>query len=416
MKSTKPIYLSVLLAFLPLSASAQDCDALMRHGLRNIQISKSTEGLVATKYFNHCHKDFSSLSDSQLASAEVEVFGYGSGGGSFSRSQREDRLTDWCKTSKETAELNRSSYDETQNIYADALRAWEHCNQLKARDVTIEPIITPDGKNVEVTLRYTGATRSGVEFYGATSEGFTCTTTLPAGVSNVSPQNPIEIKNQAIAVACVRAQTQERTRDGESYNVVPRGVITVRTASFPMQLFFDEEWTPPIPRAAARALANEIEKQRLPVGTILAFAGPADRLPDGFLLCNGASYDEDDFPELARVIRGVYGPAVGAKFVVPNLMGRFPLGAGNGDGLEPRPLGSSAGAEWHTITLQQMPAHSHIQTKDDNFGAPGSGGNADGNGGTQTTGLDNGRTREEGSGQRFSLIPPYQSVTYVIKH
>lgn len=67
-----------------------------------------------------------------------------------------------------------------------------------------------------------------------------------------------------------------------------------------------------------------------PVGAVLPFAGltPAD----GWLLCDGAAYDQSDYPELYEVIGDLYRTtATGGSFNVPDLRERFVEGSGIGN-------------------------------------------------------------------------------------
>src|SRR6266403_3407359 len=98
--------------FTAITAAAQNCDSLIASGIRNVRKSKSQGAATAMKYYNNCGKNYSLMTDSQLASVEVTVFGEGSGDAHYSRSQREERLNQWCVTSKETAESYRNDVDE----------------------------------------------------------------------------------------------------------------------------------------------------------------------------------------------------------------------------------------------------------------------------------------------------------------
>jgi microcystin-dependent protein len=70
-----------------------------------------------------------------------------------------------------------------------------------------------------------------------------------------------------------------------------------------------------------------------PVGTILAFAGSANNLPAGYLLCDGSEVSTATYSQLFTLIGYTYGPANTLKgvntFALPDLRGRFPLGADN---------------------------------------------------------------------------------------
>ena len=67
----------------------------------------------------------------------------------------------------------------------------------------------------------------------------------------------------------------------------------------------------------------------VPTGGILPFAGAV--ATEGYLLCDGSSYDITKYEDLYKVILFTYGGSV-ATFKVPDLRGRVPVGAGTGTG------------------------------------------------------------------------------------
>jgi microcystin-dependent protein len=78
-----------------------------------------------------------------------------------------------------------------------------------------------------------------------------------------------------------------------------------------------------------------------------------DTVPDWLLPCDGASYLDEDYPELGAVIHANLreGPD---GFRVPDRAGRFALGGG--------PVGDQGGETEHTLTASEMPAHTHTYT------------------------------------------------------
>lgn len=94
-------------------------------------------------------------------------------------------------------------------------------------------------------------------------------------------------------------------------------------------------------------------------GIVEAYAGV--NIPDGYLLCNGAFYYEDEYPELFDAIGFTYGElgsGVNMKFAVPNLAGQVIVGRGLGYST----LGAYGGESQHTLTVDEMPVHSHGAT------------------------------------------------------
>lgn len=88
-----------------------------------------------------------------------------------------------------------------------------------------------------------------------------------------------------------------------------------------------------------------------PTGAIVAYGGSAP--PVGWLLCDGSEFSEEEYPNLAAVLGGT---------TLPDLRGRFPLGAGAGDSLTARGLGDTGGEETVALVEAEMPSHTHAVT------------------------------------------------------
>jgi len=59
------------------------------------------------------------------------------------------------------------------------------------------------------------------------------------------------------------------------------------------------------------------------------------------------------------IIGTIYGGDGRTTFGLPDLRGRTAIHAGNGPGLSDRRLGAKGGQESETLTLQQLPQHTH---------------------------------------------------------
>lgn len=101
------------------------------------------------------------------------------------------------------------------------------------------------------------------------------------------------------------------------------------------------------------------------VGTILINPNPI--IPANHLACDGSFYSKTDYDTLYAVLGSRYG-ATSTTFAVPNLLGRFPLGAGQSFG-----VGEAGGEEEHTLIVSEIPAHSHGITDPGHSHLPGSG-------------------------------------------
>jgi microcystin-dependent protein len=77
--------------------------------------------------------------------------------------------------------------------------------------------------------------------------------------------------------------------------------------------------------------------------------------PQGYALCNGQLLPINQNQALFSLLGTQYGGNGQTNFALPNLRGRTPIHVGNG-----HLQGESAGAEAHTLTLPEIPTHSHV--------------------------------------------------------
>src|SRR5262245_30442456 len=82
--------------------------------------------------------------------------------------------------------------------------------------------------------------------------------------------------------------------------------------------------------------------------------------PRGWANCDGQLMSIAQNPDLFSVIGAKFGGNGVTTFALPDLRGRSPLDDGQGVGLSMHSLGESGGAEAHTLTLDEMPLHSHV--------------------------------------------------------
>jgi microcystin-dependent protein len=108
---------------------------------------------------------------------------------------------------------------------------------------------------------------------------------------------------------------------------------------------------------------HDLEKREgpsgIPTGTIIAF--PSSTIPNGFLLCDGSAVSRTTYANLFAVIGTTYGAGDGSTtFNLPNLKGKVPVGFDSSQ-TEFNALGKTGGAKTHTLSVDEMPSHTHTQ-------------------------------------------------------
>jgi microcystin-dependent protein len=148
----------------------------------------------------------------------------------------------------------------------------------------------------------------------------------------------------------------------------------------------------------------------LPVGTIVPFGGSS--IPSGWLECNGAAVSRTTYADLFTVIGTTYGTGDGSTtFNLPDLRGRVSIGKGTGSGLTPRALGAAGGAETHTLTESEIPAHTHIVEHATDGSGPVGGAILSGTPSLDSTIM----TSATGGGASHNNLPPFLVTAWIIK-
>jgi microcystin-dependent protein len=191
----------------------------------------------------------------------------------------------------------------------------------------------------------------------------------------------------------------------------------------------------------------------VPVGAIFPYAGATP--PNGYLLCDGSEVLISLYFNLYQVIGYTYKLAQSLQgiktFGLPDLRGRFPLGADNMDNgnkvpsiadptknittittpanhvsdVTARVLGSTSGSQSRTLDVTNLPDHRHtLNSGNAQYYAAGlPGAPADSNAvpglglPTQSTGSgypSSGGVTSSSTGQPVSVMNPYQTINYII--
>ena len=164
-------------------------------------------------------------------------------------------------------------------------------------------------------------------------------------------------------------------------------------------------------------IQGAVSGDTLPVGAIMPFG--SDTIPENWLLCNGQAVSRTTYPELSNTIGITYGSGDGfTTFNLPDLQGKIPVGLDEND-TDFDTLGNTGGEKEHTLTIAEMPSHSHSET----FGSKelvdegGSGEIVTGNkvtfNGSGTTHIC--LTANTGESQSHNILQPYIVQNYIIK-
>ena len=166
----------------------------------------------------------------------------------------------------------------------------------------------------------------------------------------------------------------------------------------------------------------------LPPGAVVPYAGGS--APTGFLVCDGTAVSRSTYSTLFGIIGETYGVGDGSStFNLPNLEGRFPMGA-----TTPKPVGTTGGGT-ATLTEANLPAHTHSTDTSATISIPTQ--RANGASGSETTqrlqradsGVSSPNNQDNeysvtglastsgstGSGTAFDVTPAFIALKYIIK-
>jgi microcystin-dependent protein len=138
--------------------------------------------------------------------------------------------------------------------------------------------------------------------------------------------------------------------------------------------------------------------------------------PKGWAFCNGQLLPINQNQALFSLLGTTYGGNGQTTFALPDFRGRMPIHMGNG-----HTLGERSGAESHTVTQSQMPAHTHVLTGASTHDSASAAGKvwadqeaAPYSSGTPNTTLTGGSVSAVGGSQPHENRQPYLVLNFVI--
>jgi microcystin-dependent protein len=94
----------------------------------------------------------------------------------------------------------------------------------------------------------------------------------------------------------------------------------------------------------------------MPVGSVSIYSGSTS--PSGWLLCDGSAISRSTYSRLFAIVGTTYGTGNGTTtFNLPNFQERLPLGKGGSTN-----LGNTGGSNTVTLSVDQLPSHTHTGT------------------------------------------------------
>ncbi|MFD1062346.1 phage tail protein [Winogradskyella litorisediminis] len=144
----------------------------------------------------------------------------------------------------------------------------------------------------------------------------------------------------------------------------------------------------------------------------------------GWMNCDGRLLPIAQYQALYALLGTTYGGDGQTTFALPDLRGRVPVGVGTGAGLPLVNLGETGGTNSNTLSVAQLPAHSHSVTavaEDGTSSSPANNYPAQtktldpeySTGGTATT-MNSNMIGNTGNGQPIENRQPYLGLRYVI--
>lgn len=95
---------------------------------------------------------------------------------------------------------------------------------------------------------------------------------------------------------------------------------------------------------------------------------PYNFSPTGWADCNGQLLPISTNTALFSLLGTMYGGDGKSNFALPDLRDRVPVGTGQGPGLSESVQGEVGGEYQHTLTIAEMPAHTHFLKADTALG------------------------------------------------
>ena len=265
--------------------------------------------------------------------------------------QETDNLIDSKIAEAGTVKADKTYVDTQLNLKADKSSV-ETSLALKAN---VSDVYTKDDTNSAISTAIQGkADTTYVDNQLSTKADKSTTytkTEVDNSISSLSASMNTRLNNKAD-----KSDTYTKTETTEAINSAITGKADVTYVDGKLDLKADKETTYTKEEVDKLVDNPTITGDTLPIGTMILWSGTTT--PQNWLLCDGREISRETYSELFAAIGTIWGAGDGStSFNLPNYTDRFPLGAG-GD----VDLAETGGEKNVTLTLSQMPRHSHQQS------------------------------------------------------
>lgn len=165
-------------------------------------------------------------------------------------------------------------------------------------------------------------------------------------------------------------------------------------------------------KAQWEVVGGAITGDTLPIGSIIPFGGT--EAPTGWLICDGSMLNRETYKELFAAIGTNFGTDGPGNFYIPDLRGKVVVGQ-NASETEFNTLGKTGGEKKHTLTVNEMPSHSHTTNTVFPFEPGGITTCTPNSNSTSHTGIATDVVNNTGGSQPHNNLQPYQVTNYIIK-
>ena len=184
------------------------------------------------------------------------------------------------------------------------------------------------------------------------------------------------------------------------------------------------------PYVDVTAIMASVSKLTL-IGTVIPY--PSAVVPESWYACDGSALSKTEYPELYSVLGSTFGAETATEFYLPDLRGRTVIGTSSSHA-----LASTGGAETQTLTVAQLPSHTHTVSGStesagahthtvnnaasgtkaainiQNYGSGSTSGSVINSAGAHTHDIT-GTAEATGSGASIPNMQPYSTLNYIIK-